>query len=436
MPDSVFPAGPVFGPDSLVIDVDGGGPGDPSVGVHIRPDAQNAALAAAGEPTRYYFEPPRVTVATRPGSTDLDFSATVLLQAPVGPHPEYLGGSCTFSCTAALPRGATTLIVEKLAAHDHPDPPARIASLFAHRPGDRDPELLMVPITGSAVSCVVEHPPSGPAPLVMSVQGGPGGGIDVQARSSFLVSFSPAAAEAVATNLRDATAPPFLIRNVLTEQFDTGPARLIADVDVDMEKLHEAFAAALPPGEPWPGGDTAGAAYRAAVAAGAVRTQVSETHPSATGTAPGPAGTGASPTPTPTPTGTGGGPGTAPPGTGTTPTADAVFLDPAVHAWLSDADELRKAVFRMARDPLFDVTAATAPQPGEGGRTTPAWWAEVFGDARVTLRTEPATGSVRLRERLTMHGTVTAEQTIEGGLAEVAAAARTQLDKYLTVIAV
>ncbi|MFF0464645.1 hypothetical protein [Streptomyces mexicanus] len=90
----------------------------------------------------------------------------------------------------------------------------------------------------------------------------------------------------------------------------------------------------------------------------------------------------------------------------------------------------------MAGDPLFDVTAATASQPGQGGRTAPAWWGEVFGDARVTLRTTPATGSVRLRERVTMHGTVTAEQTIEGGLAEVAAAARTQLDKYLTVIAV
>lgn len=41
-----------------------------------------------------------------------------------------------------------------------------------------------------------------------------------------------------------------------------------------------------------------------------------------------------------------------------------------------------------------------------------------------------------LRETLTMHGTVTVEQTIECGLAEVAEAARTQLAKYLAVVAI
>ncbi|AWZ04231.1 MULTISPECIES: hypothetical protein [unclassified Streptomyces] len=395
MPDSVFPAGPVFGPDSLVIDIDDGGPADSAVGVRIRPDAHNTGLAAAGEPTRYYFEPPRMTVATRSGSTDLDFSATVMLKAPVGPHPEYIGGSCTFSCTAALPDGAAARIVEKLADHDHPDPPARIAPLFAHRDGGPAPELLMVPITANTVSCVVEHPPTGPGPLLMSVQGGAGGGIDIQARSSFLVSFSPAAAEAVVTNLRDAAAPPFLVRNVLTEQFDTGQAIVHTDVDIDIEKLHEVFAAAVPPGESWPGGDAAGAAYRAAVAVGAVRTHVTETRPAGT-----------------------------------------VLVDPSVGAWLSDTDELRKAVFRMARESLFDVTAATAPQAGQDEPPAPGWWAEVFGDARVTLKSDPPTGSVHLQESLITHGTVTVEHTIEGGLAEVAAAARTQLDKYLTVIAI
>ncbi|SED98636.1 hypothetical protein [Streptomyces sp. TLI_105] len=403
MSDNAFPAGPVFGPDSLVIDVDGGGPGGPAVSVHVRPDTQNAGLAAAGEPTRYYFEPPRVTVAKRSGSTDLDFSATVMLQAPVGPQPTYLGGSCTFACTAALPDGVTARIVEKLANHDHPDPPARIASLFTHRDGGPEPELLMVPITANTVSCVVEHPTTGPGPLLMSVQGGPGGGIDIQARSSFLVSFSPAAAEAVVTNLRDAAAPPFLVRNVLTEQFDTGQATVFTDTDIDVEKLHDVFGAAVPPGEPWPGGDAAGAAYRAALVTGAVTTHVTESHPA---------------------------------GTGPTATVGPVPPDPLVSIWLSDTDELRKVVFRMARDSLFDVTAAAAPETGQGGRPAPAWWSEVFGDARVTLKSERPTGGVHLRERLTTHGTVTAEHAIEGGLAEVAEAARTQLDKYLTVIAI
>ncbi|CAM5244292.1 hypothetical protein STANM309S_05180 [Streptomyces tanashiensis] len=398
MPDSVFPAGPVFGPDSLVIDIDGGAPGDAAVGVHIRPDALNAGLAAAGQPTRYYFQPPRVTVATRSGSSDLDFSATAMVRAPVTPQPEYLGGSCTFACTAALPDGAEARIVQKLTDHDHADPPARIASLFAHGPGSPAPELVMVPITANAVSCVVEHPPSGPGPLLMSVQGGSGGGIDIQTRSSFLVSFSPAAAEAVVTNLRDAAAPPFLVRNVLTEQFDTGRATITTEVDVDIEKLHGVFAAAVPPGEPWPGDGAAAAAYRAALTAGAVRTHVT--------------------------------------GTGPTSTVGPVLLGSSVTAWLSDTDELRKVVFSLAKGSLFDVTDADAPQAGQGAPPAPAWWTEVFGDARVTLKNEAPTGGVHLQQVLITQGTVTVERTIEGGLAEVAAAARTELDKYLTVIAI
>ncbi|MEU7283648.1 hypothetical protein AB0A69_33515 [Streptomyces sp. NPDC045431] len=395
-----------------MIDIDRGGPGDPAVDVRIRPDAHNTGLAAAGEPTRYYFEPPRVTVATRSGSSDLDFSATVMLQAPVGPQPIYLGGSCTFACTATLPADAAARIVQKLADHDHPDPPARIASLFAHRNGGPAPELLMVPITANTVSCVVEHPPTGPGPLLMSVQGGPGGGIDIQARSSFLVSFSPAAAEAVVTNLRDAAAPPFLVRNVLTEQFDTGQATVVTDADIDIGKLHAVFAATVPPEEPWPGGEAAGAAYRAAVATGAITTRVTESRPADTSH------------------------GTAPTGTGTTPMVGPMLLDPAASAWISNTNELRKAVFRLAGGSLFDVTAAPAPEPGQGGRAAPAWWSAIFGDAQVTLRGEPPPGSVHLSERLITHGAVTMEHMVEGGLTEVAEAARTELDKYLTVIAV
>jgi hypothetical protein len=271
----------------------------------------------------------------------------------------------------------------------------------------------MVPIMANTVSCVVEHPPTGPGPLLMSVQGGPGGGIDIQARSSFLVSFSPAAAEAVVNNLRDAAAPPFLVRNVLTEQFDTGQATVVTDADIDIGKLHAVFAATVPPGEPWPGGDAAGAAYRAAIATGAITTRVTESRPVGTSH------------------------GTAPTGTGTTPTTEGpMLLDPAASAWLSNTDELRKAVFRLAGGSLFDVTAAPAPEPGQDGRPTPAWWSEVFGEARVTLKSEPPPGGVHLSEMLTTHGAVTMEHTVEGGLTEVAEAARAELDKYLTVIAV
>ncbi|MEV8585701.1 hypothetical protein AB0424_02070 [Streptomyces sp. NPDC051180] len=418
MPGSLVPAGPIFGPDPLVIDVGAAGAGGPSLGVPIRPDALNAELAAAGLPARYYFQPPRVTVAPRLGSPDLDFSATVMVEAPVGPHPTYLGGSCTFSCTAALPGGAEARLVEALTQRNHAEPPARIAPLFVHGQGAPTPELLMVPVTGSAVSCVIEEPPGGAAPLVMSVQGGPGGGVDVQSRSSFLVSFSPEAAESVVTSLRDAAAPPFVIRNVLTEQFDTGAASITADVDVALDKLHAVLAGAVSPGEPWPGGEAAATAYRAAVATGAVRINLTETD---TGTLLNPTGSSGHTDSTDST----GGPGTS------GPSRPSDLSDPAVVAWLADTDEIRKAVFLLSKDPLFDVATGTLPPDAP-----PRWWTEVFGDARVTLKTAPMTAGIRLQQVLVLHGTVTAEQTIEGSLTEVAEAARTRLETYLAVIAI
>ncbi|MFJ8469687.1 hypothetical protein [Streptomyces swartbergensis] len=54
----------------------------------------------------------------------------------------------------------------------------------------------------------------------------------------------------------------------------------------------------------------------------------------------------------------------------------------------------------------------------------------------MTLRSEPPPGGVHLSERLITHGAVTMEHIVEGGLTEVAEAARTELDKYLTMIAV
>ncbi|MFI2735444.1 hypothetical protein [Streptomyces sp. NPDC018711] len=394
MPGSVLPTGPVYGPDALVIRVDSGGEGRPAVDVRVWPDVRNADLAADGSPTRYYFQPPRVTLAPRPGTTDLAFSATVMVRAPAGPHPQYLGGSCKFTCTAALPGDVLTRMTRTLATHDHPDPPARIASLFPHRNGAPEPELTMLPLTGNTVSCVVEQPPAGPGPLFLSVQGGPGGGIGTQALSSFLVSFSPAAAEAVVTRLRDAAAPPFTIRNVLTEQFDTGAETFTADLRVAPDKLHEVFAAASSPGEPWPAGETAATAYRSGVDSGAVRITRAET--------------------------------------GDTP------LDPALRTWLGDTDAVRKAVFVMVKDKLFDIAAATDTAPQDNGRKdppAPAWWSEVFGAARVTLKGEPVGGG-ELHEVVPLRGVVSVEQTIEGDLEELAAAARAGLGEYLTVIAI
>ncbi|MEU1228014.1 hypothetical protein [Streptomyces sp. NPDC005828] len=96
----------------------------------------------------------------------------------------------------------------------------------------------------------------------------------------------------------------------------------------------------------------------------------------------------------------------------------------------------------ITMDKLHAVLADTAPHSTApqavraDAAPAPAWWNDIFGDTRVTLKSEPPTAGVDLHQTLALRGTVTAEQTIEGGLAEVAAAARTHLGTYLAVIAI
>lgn len=384
MPGIAFPAGPVFGPDSVVIDAADTGS---SIDVHIYPDAHNVELKAAGQPTQYYFQPARISLARRQNSPDVDFSMTALVKhAPGGPHLEYIGGSCTFTTTLALPDAAAARIIDKLISHDHPDPAARIAKLFNYRRGDPAPGLRMVPITRSAVSCVIEHPRTGTDPIFMSAQHSPDGSIEAQGRNSFLVSCTPAAAEDIATNLRDGTAPPFMIRNVLTEQFDTGPTTLVAQLEVDVDKLYEAFSAVVPPGTPLLGKAAADAIHQAAASVAAIHVDFTEA---------------------------------------------GARVDSPVAAFLKHTDILEEAIFAMVKEQLFDTG------PGENldhGEPEPTWWDEVFGNSTVTLKTDHARTGVVLRKTVTLHGAVLVEQAVEGYLDELAAAAKAELDTYLTVV--
>ncbi|MGH3380723.1 MAG: hypothetical protein ACRDP6_38910 [Actinoallomurus sp.] len=374
MPDSAFPAGPIFGPDSVVIEVrDGAGS---TIAVPVRPDARNVELRAAGQPTQYYFQPTRVSLAQRQSSPEFDFSMTALVRYALGPHPEYIGGSCTLAVTLAVPDSVTAGIVDALMAHHHPDPPPRISALFNHRDGDPAPGLRMVPVTRSAISCVVGDPRTGTAPIVVNAEGS----IEAQGRNTFLVSCTPAVAEEIVTSLRDRTVPPFLVRNVLTEQFATGPATLTADLQVDVDKLYDAFSAAMPGSV----AENADVLYQAGMSADAVRVD---------------------------------------PATG-------AQVD-ALNAWLNDTDAIKEAVFGMVKDQLFDVGPDGSAEPGAPG---PTWWDDVFGHAKVTLKQDHARTGVSLRHTVTLHGAVPAGHTVEGDLSELAGATKGELDKYLTVI--
>jgi hypothetical protein len=385
MPDIVFPAGPIFGPDSVVID-SGVDPGS-SVDVHVYPDARNPQLKAAGQPTQYYFLPTGVCLAQRQNSPDVDFSMTALVKhAPGRPDLEYVGGSCTFAATLAPPGAVNEGIIDKLMNHNHPDPPARIGALFNYRRGDPAPGLRMVPVTRSAVSCVVEQPQTGTGPILMSAQHSATGSIELAGRNTFLVSCPPAAAAEIVTNLRDGSAPPFVIRNVLTEQFDTGPTTLTANLEIDVDKLYEAFSAVMPPGGPLAGDATAEVIYQAGIAADAIHADLTE--------------------------------------------AAGGQLDSHARAWMNDTDAIKETVFGMVKEQLFDVSPNESAAPGQ---SDPAW-DSAFGNSKVTLKSDHARTGVLLRQTLTLHGSISAGQTVEGNLNELATVARADLGKYLTVV--
>jgi hypothetical protein len=387
MTDVALPAGPLFGPDSVTIDV-GCDPG-PSMSVPVLPDAQNTALRAAGQPAQFYVQPARLFLAHRQASPDLDFSMTAVAKNASTDHLEFVGGSCTFAATLALPDSVIAGVADTLMGGGHPDPPARIAELFTYRRGDPTPALRMVPIVRSDVSVVLDPVQSGAAPAVMNVQHSPAGSIEPQGLNSFLVSCSPSAAEEIVAVLRNGAAPPFVVRTVLTEQFDTGPAVVTADLVVEVDKVYEALSDVMPPGGPPAGQAGAEAAYRSAISVGAVRTTFTEAA---------------------------GGP-----------------LDARLAAWMHDTDAVKKAVFGLAGEQLFDVAHAG----GSGqAQPNPTWWDSLFGDSHVALKGDFSRTGAHLQQTMTLHGAVFAEHTVEGDLSELAAVTGTQLDKYLTVVGI
>ncbi|MEU7143447.1 hypothetical protein ABZ942_28665 [Nocardia sp. NPDC046473] len=296
------PAGPLSGPDALVFPV-----GATDFDLRVYPDARNAELATADRPTRYYFQPPTVFLAHRDAAPELDFSMSALAKrpGPAAPTIEYLGGTCTFATTLALPEAVPTDVLDKIMRHDHPDPPTRIAHLFNYRPTAPTPELVPVPITRNTVSCTAAHARN----ITLTAQYSANGSIEIHAHNTFLVSCDAAATEEIVRSLRNATTPPLAVTNTLTEQFDTGAASFTVELEVDLDQLYAACAA--------DGGVTAPAIYRAGRAANAIRHTITDS---------------------------------------TTRPIDAALND-----WLDHSDALPAIVFEMVADQLFDNGTTLKP---------------------------------------------------------------------------
>ncbi|MFI7000313.1 hypothetical protein [Nocardia sp. NPDC050175] len=296
MPD---PAGPIFGPDALVFPF-----GTTDFDLRVYPDARNAELAAADQPTRYYFQPATVFLAHRDAGPELDFSMSALAKRPrpAAPAVEYLGGTCTFATTLALPESVPTEVLGKIVRHDHPDPPARIAHLVNYRPTAPTPELVPVPITRNAVSCTAAHTRALSRNITLTAQYSATGSIEIHAHNTFLVSCDAAATEEIVRTLRNATTPPLTVTNTLTEQFDTGTASFTVKLEVDLDHLYAACTA--------DGSVTATDVYRAGRAANAIQHTITDSTEHA--------------------------------------------IDAPLNDWLDHSDALPATVFDMVADQLFD----------------------------------------------------------------------------------
>ena len=384
MADDVLPAGPIFGPDFVAISLDDGS--GTRLDVPIYPDANNVQLRDAGLAAIFYFQPARVFLATRPSSGRPDFSMRAMVKRGGGagaPQVEFVGGSCTFSTTFALGEAMLNSILAELMAHRHVPPPDRIAALFNHESADPAPELRMVPILHNTVSCTVPRP--APGPVFLTVQPSQIGSIEMHARTTFLVSCNAAAAEEIVGNLRNGSSPPFVVTNTLTQQFSTGGAALAVEIVLDVAKLYDAFASALPQGDSRAiAGAITNLAYSMGLGNGAVVTHITE---------------GASRS-----------------------------MDPSLKAWIDVSNPVKSAAIAAAKEQLFEVGPEVSA-PADSG-----WWSDVFGGATASLKpTRPAAGTT-IAQTVALSGPISTEQTVVGQFDSLAAAAKTSIDTYLTVI--
>lgn len=368
MTDTPTPSGPIWGPGERTIST-------PDGDVAVRPDANNPALQASGQPARYYVEPARVRLARR-DTGDFDFNMQAFVKGPPGPAVEYLGGTCTFAATLAVSQQALTTACQQLLAPGGPQADEQIAAWVHHSEGDPPPTVGVVPVQRSSVDCVIDHPS---APLdagAVSVAPQGSGSIEVQGRNSFLVTCSAAATREIVANLRDNAVAPFTIRYRLTEQFHTGTRTGRVEFVVNVDAAQQAFTSI--PGSAPLTGDELEAMYAAAVAQGAVRFKSN---------------------------------------------------DDGLISWLIQTDVVKAAVLSQVKE-LFDVEPATTAEVRDFG-----WWDGVFGGgSTVILSAGHARHGLQFAGVVAVEGTVNVVRTVDGTLDDLTIAAKADIGKYLTVL--
>ena len=395
MPDFLSPAGPLFGPDFVMVTV------NDNTGVQysleVYPDASNADLVSAGQPAQYYWQPSRVYLAKKQDSPqDYDFGMTVfkgLMTSETdvgvtGPDEETGGGFCTFSTTFAIPDSVIANAIKALKAGNHPAPAPRLAGLFPSPNQDGpDPRLGIVPIIANNVT--IEVPPLAAAsgskvPMFIDAQGAGQGSIEAHGISTFLVTCSELAAGAVAGSLQSGVSP-FTVHCNLKEQVYIHGCQI--EVTVDADKTYDQFSAALSTGG-FLGICSASMeyAYSNMITSGAIVTKIQ---------------------------------------------MDTGDLTPELQQWIQkNVEDMRTAAFNAVKSEIFDWKP-TEQSPATADR---GLFSSIFGGSSVSLKSNYQHHGLTFSQTLHLDSAISVNNTVSGDLNDLLPAVKANPDKYLAIV--
>lgn len=396
MANFVSGVGPLFGPDFVMVAVNDEN-GTPFQ-VQVYPDAHNPQLKAAGLPTQYYFQPARIRLAKRHDSPqDYDFQMTLFKgladsEDSIVPAEmegtELGGGYCAFSTTFGLPPNIVDQIRQKLKTRDHGDPGPRLGPFFNFQQNDPTPEVGIVPIVDSTITCAIPDPAVLGNMFKASAQHAGKGSIEAQGLTSFLVSANVVQAGAIASAMKDGVSPPFTIFNTLKESFYIN--NVTVNVHVDEDKVYDSFSASVSTGSlfgidsfEW---DTA---YSNCVTSGAITTTI-------------------------------------------TMNDTALPENDPIKKWITDkVDSMRQMAVDLVKKEIFDWDPAANDSKASADR---GWWSSIFGGSKVSLKSTHERKHVVHDDTLILDQTISVTQTVSGNLNDLMDKLPEELGKYLAVV--
>jgi hypothetical protein len=400
MADFLSAAGPIFGPDFVLVTVNDEA-GTPYQ-LQVYPDASNDELRQAGRPMQFYWQPQRVYLAKKQNSPkDYDFGMTVFKgllttetsigitdENTTGGTLEEGGGFCSFSTTFAVPDSVVANALKALKAGEHPAPVPWLSHLFGSQPDQPDPLLGIVPILEDNVTIEVPNLAAATSgskvPMFIEAQGAGKGSIEAHGVSSFLVTCNELAAGAIAGSLGDGKSP-FTIHCTLREQVYIHGCQVKVHLDVD--KCYTQISAALSAGGFGGIGDASlQASYQNMVTSGGITTEIQ---------------------------------------------MDNANLTPELEDWIKkNVDDMKTTAFQMLKDEIFDwKPREDAPASAQRGL-----FSSVFGGASVELKASYQRHAVHLDQTLKLDSSIAVSNTISGDLGDLLPAVVAEPDKYISVI--